>query len=266
MPVAYAAIGASGAPDLVRFPPEDSTPYEYALQLGSGSERFLTAVNLLMTWGAQRAAGLEVADIELGETTDYTGVHFTEAGVPELGADPEELFTPEGDAYIRPGTTAALVGKAAEPRRIMVLSTVVEQRRLGFTWGDRDRVPGYGEQQLFVEHRGDGTVWAVARGFAFLTSTGLMAGKKQRAELKAVGELANAFLEGLAPGAAIRTGVAKPADAAAAPAAPEVTAAAPEQDPAAAPADAAGTTEVTDAADAQDSAATHDSADRPRED
>ena len=64
MPVAYAAIGASGAPDLMRFPPEGSSPYEVELQLGSGEERFLTAANLLMTWNAQRAAGVEVSGIE----------------------------------------------------------------------------------------------------------------------------------------------------------------------------------------------------------
>lgn len=212
MPVAYAAIGASTAPDLLRFPPADSTSYEETLQLGSGMERFLTAANLLMTWGAQRIAGVEVVDVVPGEPSDYHGVHFTEAGVPELGAAREELFTPEGEAYLLAGTTASFVGQGKEPRRVLVVTTVNETSRLGFVWGDRDEIAGYGEQMLTVEIREDGTVWAVARGFTFQPNSGLTAGLRQRAQVKEAVEQAQAFLQALAPGAAIRTGFAKPAD------------------------------------------------------
>lgn len=210
MPLAYAAIGASDAPDLLRFPPVDSTPYEEELQLGSGDDRFQTAANLLMTWGAQRAAGVEVVDIEQAATLDYSGVQFTD-GVPELGAAPEHLFSPEGEPYLAAGTAATFQTADGDTRRIMVVSTVIEPRRLGFTWGDRDEVAGFGEQLIAVEHRGDGTVWAVVRGFAFMQATGLLAGRKQRAELREVIEQAQAFLAALAPGAAIRTGIVKPA-------------------------------------------------------
>ncbi|KAM9862325.1 hypothetical protein ACI1US_01780 [Leucobacter sp. BZR 635] len=213
MPVAYAAIGASGAADLLRFPPAGSTPYEESLQLGSGQERFLTAANLLMTWGAHRAAGVDVADVERGEQGEYLGVQFGNGGTPELGDEPEELFSPEGEAYILPGTTATLTAQGKSARPIMVISTVDEPQRLGFAWGDREEAAGFGEQLITVEHREDGTVWAVARGFTFLTKTGLMAGIKQRAELREVIELAQAFLAGLAPGAAIRNGVVPPSDA-----------------------------------------------------
>lgn len=205
MPLAYAAIGASDSIDLMRFPPVDSTPYEEELQLGSGDERFLTAANLLMTWGAQRIAGVDVVDIELGPVVEYPGVQFSENGVPELGADPESLFSPEGEPYISAGTAAAFNVKGEDARRIMVISTVVEARRLGFTWGDRDEVAGCGEQLLTVEHRADGTVWAVARGFAFMQASGLLVGRKQRAEMRDVIEQAQAFLAALAPGAALRT-------------------------------------------------------------
>lgn len=212
MPVAYAAIGASGAPDLMRFPPAGSTPYEEALQLGSGQERFLTAANLLMTWGAHRAAGFTVENIELGEQADYVGVQFDDGGTPELGEKPEELFSPEGEAYVLPGTTATLASaKAKQPRPILVISTVDEPQRLGFAWGDREEAAGFGEQLVTVEHRADGTVWAVARGFTFLTSSGLMASVKQRSELRDVIEQAQALIGALAPGAAIRNGVAAPA-------------------------------------------------------
>lgn len=194
----------------MRFPPKGSTPYEEALQLGSGSDRFLTAANLLMTWGAQRAAGTEVTDIELGEVPEYTGVHFGEGGLPEVGAAPEDLFSPEGDPYVRPGTTATFVAAGQAPRPIMVISTIVEQKRLGFTWGDREKIGGHGEQLLFVEQRIDGTVWAVIRGFAFLSNGGLLSGLKQRGELKSVTAQVAAFLDALTPGAAIRTGVVTP--------------------------------------------------------
>lgn len=207
MPVAYAAIGASDAADLLRFPPDGSTPYEESLQLGSGSERFLTAANLLMTWGAHRAAGVAVTDVERGEPGEYLGVQFNAGGTPELGDEPEELFSPEGVAYIQPGTTATLTPAGKNARPIMVISTVDEPQRLGFAWGDRDEVPGFGEQLITVEQRADGTVWAVARGFTFLTKSGLMAGIKQRAELRDVVEQAQACIAALAPGAALRNGV-----------------------------------------------------------
>lgn len=209
MPVAYAAIGASASPDLMRFPPEGSSPFEEELQLGSGPERFLASANLLMTWGAQRAAGYDIVDVERGETEPYAGVNFSDSGVPEAAADPEELFNVEGEPYILPGTTVTLV-TPTERRRILVVSTINEPRRQGFLWGDCDEYPGYGEQLLVIEHRADGTVWAVARGFAYLQSAGLLAGRKQKAELRDVVERAHNYLAGLAPGAALRSGVITP--------------------------------------------------------
>lgn len=206
MPVAYAAIGASSSVDLMKFPPEGSTPYEEELQLGSGPERFLAAANLLMTWGAQRASGYDVVDVVRGETEPYAGVSFADTGVPEAAAVPEELFNLEGEPYILPGTEATIV-LPNERRRVLVVSTINEPRRQGYTWGDCEEYPGYGEQLLAVEHRADGTVWAIARGFAFLQASGLLAGKKQKAELRQVVERARDYLAGLAPGAALRSGV-----------------------------------------------------------
>lgn len=221
MPVAYAAIGASGAADLLRFPPADATPYEESLQLGSGQDRFLTAANLLMTWGAHRAAGVEVADVERGETVEYQGVQFDDGGTPELASEPEDTFTPEGVAYISPGTTATLV--VGDKRRpVLVISTIDESERVGLAIGDRETGPGFGEQLITVEHRADGTVWAVVRGFTYLTNSGLMSGLKQRSELRDVLDQVQAYLRALAPGAAIRTGVVTPG-AATDPAADEAT-------------------------------------------
>ena len=212
MPIAYGAIGASAAPDLLRFPPAESTPYEEEVQLGSGPERFLTAANLLMTWGAQRVAGVEVLDIESGEPGDYSGVTFTEDGTPEINTPPEELFTPEGEPYLQPGSTATFKIDGGVSRRIMVVSTTIEPRKLGFSWGDCEEVPGFGEQQLLVEHRSDGTVWAIARGFAFIKPPGVLGGLKQRSIHRDVLALAQSFLDALLPGAAIRTGTVVPAE------------------------------------------------------
>lgn len=226
MPVAYAAIGASDSPDLMKFPPEGSTPYDEELQLGSGAERFLAAANLLMTWGAQRAAGYDVVDIVRGESDPYAGVSFAETGMPEAAAEPEELFNLEGEPYILPGTEATIV-LPGERRRVLVVSTMNEPRRQGYIWGDCEEYPGYGEQLLAVEHRADGTVWAVARGFAFLQATGMLAGKKQKAELRELVERAQNYLSGLAPGAALRSGVIS-VDSVPGVTAPEVEALAPE--------------------------------------
>nr|MBP6685782.1 DUF1990 family protein [Leucobacter sp.] len=142
------------------------------------------------------------------EPGEYLGVQFNAGGTPELGDEPEELFSPEGVAYIQPGTTATLAPAGKNARPIMVISTVDEPQRLGFAWGDREEVPGFGEQLITVEQRTDGTVWAVVRGFTFLTKSGLMAGIKQRAELRDVVEQAQACIAALAPGAALRNGVA----------------------------------------------------------
>ena len=64
--VTYGAIGATLAPDLLRYPPEGYRPAEDSVRLGSGVERFERAAESLTTWGIQRGAGFEVVDVSAG--------------------------------------------------------------------------------------------------------------------------------------------------------------------------------------------------------
>ncbi|MCR2826900.1 DUF1990 domain-containing protein, partial [Microbacterium sp. zg.Y909] len=61
--VDYAAVGATQASDLLQYPPERSIPAAEAWRLGSGEDRFRTAGEALLSWGAQRGAGLELEDV-----------------------------------------------------------------------------------------------------------------------------------------------------------------------------------------------------------
>ncbi|WP_336651104.1 MULTISPECIES: DUF1990 family protein [unclassified Leucobacter] len=200
MPVAYAAVGASKAPDLLRFPPEGTTPYEESLRLGSGQERFLLASSLLMTWGAQRGSGVTVADVVRGSGERYAGVSFDDAGTPQAAGEIEEQFGPDGEAYLVAGTTAVLHAPGQDPRSVLIVYTVDEERSSGFAWGTCDEAGAVGEQLFLVEHREDDTVWAVARGFLAAPKSGLL-GLKARADLRVAVEAVKAQLAALAPGA-----------------------------------------------------------------
>ncbi|MFT4231921.1 MAG: DUF1990 family protein [Leucobacter sp.] len=200
MPVAYAAVGASKLPDLMRFPPEDSTPYEEELRLGSGQERFLLASNLLMTWGAQRGGGVLVEDVVRGEGSHYAGLVFGRDGVPQAADTVEEHFGPDGEPYVVAGTTATLRAEGQDPRGVLVVYTVAEERRVGFAWGTSDENGAVGEQLFLVEHRDDDTVWGVARGFLFAPKNGLL-GLKARSDIRTAIDAVSAQLAALAPGA-----------------------------------------------------------------
>ncbi|SJN12453.1 A3(2) GLYCOGEN METABOLISM CLUSTERI [Leucobacter sp. 7(1)] len=200
MPVSYAAVGASRAPDLQRFPPNGSTPYEETLRLGSGQDRFLMASSLLMTWGAQRGAGVGVRELQRGSGSDYQGPEFDDAGKPQAAAAPEEHFGPDGEPYVVPGTRAVLSVTGQPDREVLVIYTVTEDRVVGFAWGTADEQGVVGEQQFGIELREDETVWAFARGFLDAPKSGLL-GLRARAELKLAVEQVRHQLAALAPGA-----------------------------------------------------------------
>lgn len=200
MPVAYAAVGASKQADLMRFPPEGSTPYEEELRLGSGAERFLLASNLLMTWGAQRGGGVRVEDVVRGAGALYTGPSFDDSGAPQAADAVEEHFGPDGEPYLVSGTTATLRAEGQDPRAVLVVYTVDEERRVGFAWGTGDERGAVGEQLFVVEHRDDDTVWAVARGFLFAPKSGLL-GLKGRTAIRIAIDAAREQIASLAPGA-----------------------------------------------------------------
>ena len=198
-PVEYAAVGASAAPDLLRFPPANSTPYEETLQIGSGQERFVLASSLLMTWGAHRGSGLAVREVERGEGEYYDGVSFDSRGVPQPTPNAEALYSPEGEPYLTAGTTVEFTdGQIA--REALVIYTVAEDRCSGFGWGDRQAAHAYGEHRMTVELRRDDSVWATVRGFVFTAHNGLF-GMKGKHDTRDVLDLARRLLRALAPGA-----------------------------------------------------------------
>lgn len=249
MPVAYAAVGASRAPDLLRFPPTGSTPYEEELRLGSGQERFLAASSLLMTWGAQRGSGIAVRETQRGTEEGYVGPQFDGGGRPQAAAAPEEFFGPDGDPYVVPGTTAVLTIPGQDDREVLVVYTIVEARSVGFAWGTSDERGVIGEQLFAVELREDDTVWAIARGFIAAPKNGLL-GLKAKADLKLAIDSVRQQLAALLPGAR------KPADAAPAPEAAAAVAAA-------TPGDAAAAVDAADAEKSETEAGPDDAGSTP---
>ena len=209
--VVYAAAGASSAADLLRFPPQDSAPFEHELKLGSGAERFLAASSTLMTWGAQRSVGIEVRDISQADVERYAGVVFDESGTPELAPEAEVRYGPDGEAFLTAGTTATLSRRGGDVvRKMRVVYVVDEARSIGFALGTADDRGVVGETFYLVEHRADDTVWAIARGFYWAPSNGLF-GVKARTELKQAAKEATQLLAALAPGAASKTNGDAPA-------------------------------------------------------
>lgn len=171
----YASVGATASPDVMRFPPSGSTPYEFELRIGSGAERFLVASTALMTWGAQTRVGIRLRDIEQGDGGDYTGVEFDEHGTPQPVAEADAEYGPDGQPFVAAGTMATLHwpdGRA--PRRLRVVYTVNEPRRMGFAWGTADDHGVIGEELFTVEHRDDDTVWATVRGFLWEPERGIL--------------------------------------------------------------------------------------------
>lgn len=204
--VVYAAVGASAEPDLLRFPPEGSTPFAEELKLGSGSDRFLTASSLLMTWGAQRGSGLTVTEIEQGDGGQYTGIVFSEDGTPEVPGSAEVQFGPDGEPYLTAGTTARIVWPDGQTSRLVrIVYTIDEPRRVGFAWGSADGEGVVGEEAFVVEYREDDSVWATVRGFLWAPAAGLL-GLKGRAAIRFVVKQAGAQLTALAPGAVASVG------------------------------------------------------------
>lgn len=199
--VVYAEVGASAAPDLLRFPPADTTPYTDEVRLGSGGDRFVTASSLLMTWGAQRGVGITVTELERGDGGHYDGVVFDDEGIPQPAADREDRYGPDGEPYVTAGTTLQLsYPDVKRPDRVMrVVYVVDEPRRIGFAWGTADSAGAIGEEVFVVEHREDDTVWATVRGFVKAPTTGLL-GVKGRAVVKQAVEASSEQIATLVPG------------------------------------------------------------------
>ena len=170
--VSYAAVGASQAPDLMKYPPTGSTPFEHEVLLGSGEDRFMSASSVLMTWGAQRAAGITVQTVDQETEAKYRKITFRTDGVPEGPGRNDQYFAPDGTPYLEVGQIVHYTMPDSKQREMRVLSTIDEERRVGFIVGTSTETDITGEEFLSVEFRADQTVWAVARGFLYDERTG----------------------------------------------------------------------------------------------
>jgi len=167
--VTYGAIGATLAPDLLRYPPAGYRPAEDAVRLGSGAERFERAAEALMTWGIQKGAGFEVTEISAGTGAQYPGIVYDADGAPlaeQPGARSEDRFAADGTPFIAAGMTATLRRKArfrTHSTPVLVVYVVDEPGRIGFAYGTTADGPESGEESFILEHRDDDTVWLTIR-------------------------------------------------------------------------------------------------------
>src|SRR5690606_25582395 len=138
--VDYAAVGATHAPDLMQYPPERSIPAEESWRIGSGEDRFRSAGESLLSWTAQRAAGLAIEDVRPASGPAYTGVSFDADGnaIAPSKREVEQRFDAEGTPFVGPGMTLHLRGRVGGMRAdgdLRVISVTEEARRIGFVLG-----------------------------------------------------------------------------------------------------------------------------------
>lgn len=165
--ISYASVGGSQAPDLMKFPPSGSVPFEDNVLLGSGEDRFMSASATLMTWGAQRAAGIEIELIDKGQESKYSSISFRESGLPEGPKVNEQFFAPDGTPYLEAGHLVSFQYGEQTQRSMRVISVLDEERRVGFIIGTAGESDVAGEEFFSVEYRSDNTVWGVVRGFLY---------------------------------------------------------------------------------------------------
>ncbi|GAA2459498.1 DUF1990 family protein [Agromyces soli] len=166
--VTYGAIGATQAPDLLRYPPEGYRPAEDSVKIGSGRERFDKAAEELMTWGVQRGAGFEVLDVTAGTGTQYTGIAYDVEGAPAAGAQPhtEQRFAADGTPYLAAGMTATLRSQRRfghHDTHVLVVYVIDEPDRIGFAYGTTADGEESGEESFVLERREDDSVWLTIR-------------------------------------------------------------------------------------------------------
>lgn len=154
--VDYAAVGATGAPDLMGYPPERSIPAEASWRIGSGQERFETSADALLSWTALRGAGLEISDVRPASGPMYSGVGFDADGAPVAPSrsEADQRFTADGTPYVAAGTTIRVrgrVGKLNADGELRVISAVEESRRVGFALGTVGGSVVSGEESFALE-------------------------------------------------------------------------------------------------------------------
>lgn len=171
--VSYASVGASQAPDLLKYPPTGSVPFEEEVLLGSGEDRFMSASATLMTWGAQRGAGVTIELLDKGQESKYVSISFKDSGMPEGPQNNEQYFAPDGTPYLEAGHLVQYGIDDKMTRCMRVISVIDEPRRVGFIVGTAEESDVVGEELFSIEFRTDNSVWAVARGFLYDARNGV---------------------------------------------------------------------------------------------
>lgn len=168
--VDYAAVGATQAPDLMAYPPDNSVPAEASWRIGSGAERFATAADALLSWAALRGAGLKISDVRPASGPMYLGVSFNADGTPIAPSknEVEQRFDADGTPYVTPGSTIRVAGHLKRMdvgAELRVIFTVEEERRVGFALGTVGDSVVSGEESFMLTWNDEDEVWFTVRAF-----------------------------------------------------------------------------------------------------
>jgi len=168
--VDYAAVGATQAPDLMQYPPERSTPAEESWRIGSGEARFQSASESLLSWVAQKGAGLTVKDVRPASGPMYSGVSFDAEGNPiaPSRSEAEQRFDVDGTPFVAAGTTIVVEGRVKgcnADGELRVIFAVEEPRRVGFALGTVSGSVVSGEESFMLDWNDNDEVWFTVRAF-----------------------------------------------------------------------------------------------------
>jgi uncharacterized protein (UPF0548 family) len=168
--VDYAAVGATQAPDLMHYPPERSIPAEESWRIGSGEARFRAAGDALLSWTAQRGAGLELKDVRPAAGPMYSGVSFDAEGnaIAPSRSESDLRYDADGTPYVGAGTTIRLDGRVKGMRadaELRVIFAIDEPRRVGFALGTVSDSVVSGEESFMLEWYDNDEVWFTVRAF-----------------------------------------------------------------------------------------------------
>ncbi|MCW3494640.1 DUF1990 family protein [Microbacterium sp. SSM24] len=168
--VDYAAVGATQAPDLMHYPPERSIPAEQSWRIGSGESRFRGASDALLSWTAQRGAGLDLTDVRPASGPMYSGVSFDAEGHPIAPSRSESdlRYDADGTPYVGAGTTVHVDGRVRGLRadaELRVIFAIEEPRRIGFALGTVSDSVVSGEESFMLDWYENDEVWFTVRAF-----------------------------------------------------------------------------------------------------
>lgn len=175
--VDYAAVGATQAPDLMHYPPERSIPAEESWRIGSGEARFESASDALLSWAAQRGAGLELRDVRPAAGPMYSGVGFDAEGNPVAPSrlEADQRFDSDGTPYVGAGTTVRVDGRVrgmSADAELRVIFSIEEPRRVGFALGTVGGSVVSGEESFLLQWLDNDEVWFTVRAFDAPTAFG----------------------------------------------------------------------------------------------